>query len=292
MGLPYKRHLEWLCLESLETDKIQEFYDNVQLPVPTDEDISAAIAKVETLVIPPVVRKNLRRGLYKKEDNWAWDKLGYGDLHQWRYAGNDPNWEVVGKVLNHPLMRTALDACTVSNMEDERMITMLSQVYKITLTIEALDLYRKYFGNFHSFSRADWKAYLSRVIDDNYVYVRIFSALTRPRDEVLHLCGLPAEGQFSDFLKNVLATASYKFNYYSRQNSPEADTEARRWAKVGFESGEKFEKYGAGDATDFAKLVQTEFEYVTPQIETLDAALAAQIRPQIGEKTDPQNSEK
>ena len=65
-----------------------------------------------------------------------------------------------------------------------------------------------------------------------------------------------------------------------------ADADARKWAKIGFEAGEKFEKYGAADASDFAALVQTEFHYVTSDIPTIDANIAAQIRPQIEAKKD------
>lgn len=288
MGLPFQKHLEWLCLEELSEEAICDFYDDLQLPIPESEDIRNAQTKVEGLIIPPVVRKNIRKGIYKKEDNWAWEKLGYGDLHRWRYLqGKDDSWNTVGRILKHPVMRTAIDACTIARFTEDKLITMLSQVYRISLTEDSLRLYRRYFGNFEAFTRSDWRRYLARINEDNYVYSRIFTALTRPLDEVLHLCGLPSENQFSDFLKNVLATANYKFSYYARQNSPEADTEARRWAKVGIESGEKYEKFGAGDANDFAKLVQTEFEYVTPHMETLDGALAEQIRPQIaGKKPD------
>lgn len=285
MGLPFKKHLEWLCIEGLETKQIQDFYDNIQLPIPTQNDISKATTHVTSLIVPPAAKKNIAKGLFKKEDSWVWEKHGYGDLHKRRCDSNDSNWSTVGKLLNHPLMRTALDACSICNFEDDKIMVMLSQIYKIQLTQEALDLYRKYFGNFLNFQKTDWKKYLGRLVDDPYVYTRIFAALTKPRDEVLHLCGLPPENVFSDFLKNVLATASYKFNHYARQGSPEAEKEARKWAKVGFEAGEKFDKFGAADASDFAKLVQTEFEYVTPQIDTIDAEIAAQIRPQIEDKT-------
>jgi len=173
-------------------------------------------------------------------------------------------------------------------MELDKVAVLIPQTFKVNLTEGAIDLYKKIFGNYESFSKLDWTDYLSRLSNDHYVHVRLFSALTKPRDEALILCGLPAEKAFSDFLRNVLASANYKFNYYMRQNTPEADAEARRWAKVGFEAGEKFEKYGAGDVSDFAKLVQTEFEYVTPDIPTIDQALALQMLPQtMEEKNKP-----
>ena len=270
----------------MDLKAIQNFYDNIQLPIPSTKDVEAATVKVDSLIMTPGMKRNMSRGQYKKEDTPLWERLGYGDLHHWRCNGGDAHWTTVGRLLNHPLMRVALDACTITNFEDDKILVMLSQVFKVQLSQEALDLYRTYFGNFRDFNRSDWQKYLSRVIDDQYVYTRIFAALTKPRDEVLHLCGLPAEGAFSDFLKNVLATASYKFNYYSKQVSSVADADARKWAKIGFEAGEKFEKYGAADASDFAKLVQTQFEYVSCEIPTINAEIANQIRPELNKPTE------
>ena len=283
MSLPFLKHLEWLCLEGLEISDIQKFYDNIQLPIPTEKDIEYAKDRVSKLPLSSVHRKRLERGIFKEEDTFIFEKLGYGDLFKWRCGKENPDWACVGKALNHPLMRTSLDVCIITNVETEKIAMMLPQVYGIKFTEAAVELYRKYFGFFEVFGRSDWKEYLERLREDQYVFVRIFAALTKPKEEVLHMCGLPSEQQFSVFLKNVLATASYKFGYYSRQNTTEGDINAMDWAKVGIVAGEKFEKYGAGDASDFAKLVQTEFQYVTPEIDTLSPELALELRPKQGE---------
>lgn len=277
--MPFSKHLEWLVLEGLDLKEIQNFYDNIQLPMPTESDIEKSKERIASLPMPNLCRKRLEKGIYRDEDTPVWEKLGYGDLHRWRCGRASSDWALVGRILNHPLMRTSLDVCIITQMEEEKVVTVLPQVYGIKLTEEAMRLYGKYFGNFLTFQRDDWKDYLERLREDQYVFTRIFAALTKPRDEVLHLCGLPNEQQFSVFLKNVLATASYKFGYYSRQNTIEGDQSAVGWAKVGIVAGEKYEKFGAGDASDFSKLVQTEFEYVTPQIETIGPDLALALRP-------------
>lgn len=285
-ALPFQKHLDWLALENLSDQKIQKFYENIQFPIPTEQDIEAAREKVKRLPMPPSSRRNVMRGIFKFEDTPVFEKLGYGDLHMWRcYFGEvaqkdiTKQWEIVGRMLNHPLMRVCLDVCIIMKMDEERVAQMLPQVFQLKLSIEAINLYRKNFANFDDFGREEWMDFLARIKEDNYTYTRYYAALTRPKDEVLHLCGLPTEKAFSDFLKNVLATSSFKFNYYMRQNTPDADHHARKWAKVGFEAGEKFEKYGASDVTDFAKLVQTEFEYVTPEIPTLDETQARALLP-------------
>lgn len=267
---------------------VQSFYSNIQFPIPTDQDFMEAYDKIKELRLPPSTRRNLNRAKFVPEDSLILDKFGFGDIHRQRIFQATPSksdlakaWADVGKLLSHPVMRTALDSCMIARVEDEKLSLLLPTVYHLSLSEQAIKLYRHYFADFEMFGRNDWTDYLKRIQEDTYVYSRYFTALTRPKSEVFHLCQLPSEKQFSDFLKNVLAGATYKFDYYSRQNTPHADAEARRWAKVGFEAGEKFEKFGSGDATDFAKLVQTEFEYVTPQIDTLDEEAARQMRPQI-----------
>lgn len=279
MALPYQKHLEWLCFEDMSPKDIRKFYDNVQLPLPTDKDIEETKARIADIPIPKHIKKNVSRGIFKYEENSYWEKIGYGELHAWRCQRPTKYWPAVGRILNHPLMRVALDVCIITGVDYDKITVILPQTFRVDFTDPAIDLYKKFFGNFQAFDRGDWSAYLERLKEDQYVYVRIFAALTKPRDEAMILCGLPPERAFSDFLRNVLASASYKFNYYSRQNTPEADHEARKWAKVGFEAGEKFEKYGAGDVSDFAKLVQTEFEYVEPSITTLDSETAQKMLP-------------
>ena len=279
MALPFAKHLEWLCFEGMDPKNIRKFYENVQLPLPTDKDINEATARISTMAVPNSVKKAVSRGIFKFEDNSYWEKLGYGELHAWRCDRPTKYWPAVGRIINHPLMRVALDVCIITGMDYDKISILLPQTYRVEFQEPAIDLYKKFFGNFETFQKDDWGDYLERLRDDQYVYIRIFSALTKPRDEALILCGLPAEKAFSDFLRNVLASASYKYNYYVRQNTLAGDAEARKWAKVGFEAGEKFEKYGAGDVSDFAKLVQTEFEYVTPEIPTIDQSTAQQMLP-------------
>lgn len=287
MSLPFFKHLEWLCLEGTKLKDIQSFYDNIQLPIPTEDDVAKAQDRVDKLMMPPGIKKRLQKMVFKDEDTPVWGRLGFEDLHRWRCNKATKHWSMVGKLLNHPLMRVGLDICIIIKLDLEKARLMLSNTYGLELSDEAVHLYMHYFGNFDNFTKTDWQEYLERLVEDQYVYTRIFAALTKPKDEVLHLCGLPSEKQFSDFLKNVLATASYKFNHYSRQNTVEADSVAMDWAKIGIVSGEKFEKFGAGDISDFAKLVQTEFEYITSPIDTLSPEMAQNIRPDLKELDAP-----
>lgn len=284
MILPYQRHLEWLILESQPEEQIQKFYYNIQYPKIPKKALELAAERVSKLILPPAVRRNLLRGIFRMEDNGVWDKLGYGEVHARRCVQTpSKDWEILGKVLNHPVMRLSLECCLIAKFDEEKIVQTFPQVYSLNLSYGALDLFKRYFCDISRMERGDWIAYLGIIKDDPYTYQRVYTALTKPLDELLFLLGLPTQKQYTDFLKNVLAASNYKFQFYARQNTPESDAEARRWAKVGFEAGEKFEKYGASDITDFAKLVQTEFEYVTPEVPTITPEMLQAVLPKVEE---------
>ncbi|NBO09710.1 MAG: hypothetical protein EBV30_10310, partial [Actinobacteria bacterium] len=67
--------------------------------------------------------------------------------------------------------------------------------------------------------------------------------------------------------------------HYSRMSTPQADGQARAWAKVGFDAGVKYEKFSASDVQDFAKTVQTEFDYIESDIPTVQPDMLSQIKP-------------
>lgn len=295
MGLmPYSKHLEWLLIEGQAPEQITAFYDNIQMPVPTASIIAEHKEKVDKLIIPPGIKKMLQKGVFKQEYKAVWERLGYGEIYGKRCGLEPKIWEELGRILAHPVMRISLDALIICKLDEEKLIQILPSQYSLRISEESLKLYKKYFGNYENFLRGDWKSYLNIVKNDSFIFQRVFTALTKSSDEVLHICGLPTQKQYSDFLRNVLATADYKFKHYSRQNDPGADDAARKWAKIGVDSGEKYEKYGASDANDFAKLVQTEFEYVEQEFATIDEATMESIRPALleGGESDKKGPEK
>jgi hypothetical protein len=281
MKLPYRRHLDWLVLEGNKAEEVRVFYDNIQLPHPTDDVLQAAEDRVQALGLPPGIQKRIAKKRYNKADHLLLNKLGFGEMYAKRMERNDVDWSGVGRLLSHPVMRVALDCALLARLKPDELCAMLPDSFGLTLTPYDIDLYTSYFFDFKSMDLSDWRAYLSLVAEDHYTYIRLHAALTKTQDDVLYLIGLPTKMQFSAFLKNVLATSDYKFRHYSRQNTPEGDGEARKWSKVGIEAGEKFEKFAASDATDFAKLIQTDFDYISGELPTIAPEMVADIKPQL-----------
>lgn len=277
--LPYRKHFTWLCIEGLSLDDIQKYYSNIQIAAPSKKHFDGCQEHIKSLMVTPMMIKRLQRKIYNESDLSLWIKHGYGDIYLHRMGKND--WSEVGKMLNHPVMRVALECSLVAGIPASDLSQLLPSVYYLPLSERSIEIYTAHFFDYESMGVEDWKNFLQLLAEDRYTHTRLFAALTKPREEVLHLVGLPSKVQFGNMLKNVMNTAHYRFEFYSRQSSPEAQEEARKWAKIMIDAGVKHEKFGATDATDFSNVIQTEFEYIEAPIETIAPEMLSAIKPQL-----------
>ena len=276
--------MKWLCFEELPEDDIKKFYDNIQFVAPAKAHLAASEDYRKSIMVPPITKRRLLRKMFSVEDQAVWKKHGFEEIYLHRMGQAD--WSELGKILNHPVMRVALECCIIMGMDDETLTQLLPAVYTLPLSPNTIALFRKYFFDVADWGRNEWQTYLRLLLDDRYTYIRIFSALTKNKDEVLHLVGLPSSTQFGTMLKNIMNTAHYKFEHYARQGSEEAQDEARKWAKVLIDAGVKHDKYAATDATDFSSLIQTSFEYIQDQIETITPEMISEVKPQLQQSSD------
>jgi hypothetical protein len=285
--LPFHRHLKWLCLEELPDDDIKKFYDNIQFAIPQQKHLADCQDFKSELMVSTGTLRRLRKKIYSDDDHKMWEKRGFGEIYLHRFGKAD--WSELGKVLNHPVMRVALECCIIAKVPDNELAQLLPSVYSLPLSEASIATFKQYFFDIELMERRDWQDYLYLISEDRYSYVRILAALTKPRDEVLHLVGLPTKAQFGTRLKNIMDVAAYRFEYFARQGSHEAQAEARNWAKILIAAGEKHEKYGATDMTDFGKVLQTEFEYSDAVLDSVTPEMLAGAKPQLPEgQGDPE----
>jgi hypothetical protein len=155
-------------------------------------------------------------------------------------------------------MRVALECAIIAKAPPGDLPDLMQLGFRQTFGGQAYELYKEVFFDIKGWGKEDWKKLLELVSDDPFTYTRYFAALTKPRDEVFFLLGLPTEKQYSDFLKNVLLTADHKFRYWARLNHA---------------------KHAKKDIKNFADEVQTSFEYVTDEIPMATAEMLADARP-------------
>jgi len=294
MRVPYERHLIWLCLTGKARDKISDIYDRLTIPRPTKETLDDIEMRVlEKFPISNGTRKRLERKQYDEKDVSFFEALKFGYLYKVTFGDGQDELKVIHtelqeKILEHPTLRIAIECCIIKKMDSEEIAALSQAGYGVYVSKEAIEQFKNIFFNVDTFNKEDWRAYLNHVAaaQENYIYSRYFAALTKPKDEVMHLIGMPTKKTFSQFLETVLVTSDYKFKFYSRQNTMEGDRAARYWADVGVKAGERYEKFAAKDVTDFSNTIQTSFEYVNEDIPMATQDLLAEVKaPELEDKT-------
>lgn len=288
MKITYEKHLIWLQILELGTDEILRFYDNATLPPPNDEVISYYSGVANTYLLSPATRKRVCKKIYDRMDEAFFQRIGFHEIYlrdvapERLDASTRMAWKQIDDLLQNPVVRIAVECLIISKQPAEEIAQLLSaSAYQYNISVEAIELYERYFFKTGSFIKEDWRALLELVGNDSFTYSRYFTALTKPKADIIYLLELPTKRTFSDFLSNVLFTADYKFRYYARQNTEDGDSQARSWAKVGLDAGQKHEKYSSQDVTDFAEAVQTGFEYAETDIPMAEADLISQVKPDL-----------
>jgi hypothetical protein len=269
--IPYARCITWLLTEGKTEDEIRRQMDEITLPVP---ELDMAL-----LPLSRGTGRRLKQKLHSAEDEAFFEKLGYGEVYLKSVGKASPLWDEVSRILRNPVVRIAIDCGIICKYSVKELAQLIPPAMNESLSEGGIDLYLKYFFDVSSMSKTDWRAFLELCLDIPYAYSRYFAALTKSREEASHLAGIPAATTFAYFLKGVLATAQYKFQYYSRQTTQYANEQARAWAKTGFEAGVRYEKFAAGDIRDFAAAVQTSFEYEDTDIPLIDSEMLSQVKP-------------
>lgn len=286
MKVPYQKHLVWLILTGKDRERISAVYDKLTIPRPTTEALEAAEKYVfDSMPLPGSTRRRIEKKQFSETDITFFEKVQFGYLYKVTFGEGfndlkELHEELKTKILDQPVIRIAIECCLIKKMDPEEISALVYQGFGSLIDKKVIEQFQSIFFQIEAFDKDDWRHYLDHLArsNDNYTYSRYFAALTKNRDELMHLIGLPTKKSFSNFLETVLTTADYKFRFYSRQGTVEGDRNARYWADVGLKAGEKFDKFAAKDATDFSSTIQTTFEYVDAEIPMAESDLITTVK--------------
>jgi hypothetical protein len=157
----------------------------VQFALPEYEYLAALRDDLnQNFRLPSSTRRNLAKGVYTEEDEKLWERLGYRELYLKRMNKCEgqlaEDWSMVGRLLNHPVMRVALDCVSIARLTSAEVSEILPQTFSVLLTETAVDLYKRYFLCLEKMSRTDWIYLLKQLQKDPYSYTRYHAALTKP----------------------------------------------------------------------------------------------------------------
>lgn len=174
-----------------------------------------------------------------------------------------------------PQLKLCLSSLLMKGIPHAELAQILSSRFASFLREQHVSLYEKYFFNVKRMTRKDWKRYMEYC--EPYEQKIYFTALSEPLDTLKTELELPAKISASETLQYLLTKSYQKAKEYLALGTPEGNKEARSWIESVVQLVDKYEKYRAGDASDFSSALQLEFNFVDGDFDTPDPDVLAEI---------------
>jgi len=189
-----------------------------------------------------------------------------------------------------PKLRLALSSLLMKGIPHSELSQMLSSRFASFLREEHVTLFERFFFNVKRMTRKDWKKFLGYCNrEETRVY---FTALSEPLDILKTELELPAKVSSSETLQYLLTKAHIKAKQYLAVGTPDGNKEARMWIETVVQLVDKYEKYRAGDASDFSSALQLEFDFSEGEFETPDPEVLSEISAKLKKEADEELSKK
>lgn len=259
------------------------------LPSIDDVEFKNAFALVHDKT-PPFISKRIVDKQYNHPEFYKW--MGILEVRElWDYEKeffkeHARYVKLVYAVHDDPKMRVTLNALLMKGSVEKDICQDINSKFSAMMKPEVVNTYRKFFWNANKMSRSAWRAYLRHTEEfETSVY---FVALTENMEVLRTHLELPSKAAISENLQYLFTQSFLRARQLLRLNSPETNAEARRWIKLTADMADKYAKHRVGDAEDFSKSLQMEFEYVSNEFPTPDDMLLKEV---AGKKPDGTNRE-
>jgi len=286
MATPYDLYIRFLLTTGIGShDDINSKLDDLNLPAVSTVTLDAQEAvlthTLSSAVIAQIDKKSycgdfLRwMKIIEVDDLWYFEKA-YRD----RDSAKKSTVKITYDIHQDSGLRLTIGALLIKGIPHSDIAQIIANRFSSFVREEHIALYEKFFFNVSRMTRGDWKKFLRLCpAHESKIY---FTALSEPLDVVKTELELPAKVSSSETLQYLLSKSYIKAKQYVNINTPEGNAEARQWIDVVLRLVDKYEKYRAGDATDFGNALQLQFdfledEFVTPDKDTLDE-LSAKLK--------------
>lgn len=192
--------------------------------------------------------------------------------------------------VNHdPQLRICLSALLMKGIPPAELSQLLSSRFASFLRDTHVTLFERYFFNVRRMSRKDWKRYLGYC--DPHESKIYFTALSESLDTLKTDLELPAKVSASETLQFLLTKSYQKAKEYLALGTPDGNKEAREWIAAVVQLVDKYEKYRAGDASDFSSALQLEFNFVEGDFDVPDPEVLSEISAKLKKEADEKKEE-
>jgi hypothetical protein len=287
MKIPFARYATFCLLSGMSTEELARHIDDLSLPELNEAVLAELSEDAGRLPLPRSAVRAVQRKTPLDQVAGFLSKLGYDKLYSHHCGVQSEDWTAVWKMLENPVQRVAIECALLAGVTATELETQFSAATGTQLKASVVELFSHYFFDHAAMRKSDWREYLGLCSSHSCLHRSYLTALTRPKDEVLHSVGVPTKIQIGAMLSNIVAVANFKFQRYSAHDSPELDDQSRKWAKLAVETSLKLEKFSSSDAGDFASAIQSEFEFLDEEIPMVDPEMLKELKPPSPETVNP-----
>jgi len=302
LRLPHENYIRFLITTGLGIDEVNEELKEIGLPTcPVDGmGNSTYFDEQYQLLQDSQIPKQIKK-YWAKEDKHKipQDFFSYmnvvGLKEAWLYnIGKNDAFLNALDALKDPDINLATKTLLATKIQPIEVSALINGRFAYVFPETAVALYAKYFFNVSIMSRESWAEYLKLV--DGSERMVLYKALSGREKEVRADLELPNKISVAEHYQQIHVMAMEKFSMYRRNATPETDQLALKWASLAMASGDKYEKLKLGDASDFTKDIQLEFETVNTAFPMVGQETVDEVRDQKNaakrENLDKINEEK
>ena len=262
MRLPFEQYVRFLITANLDFDGIQENLEEHCLAQVTKKYWEEQKAILEATKIPKTVKSFW---VAKKREKLPKDFLKYmnavGLKEAWLYnLGKGKDFRIAIDALTDSDVSICVRSLLALRLPLEEISALVNGKFGMAFPLAAAGIFQKYFFQTLIMSREYWRSYLGTLPaeEKHLIYLGITGQQTVLRAEL----SLPVKISVADHYQKLHIFAMQKFELYKKTNSPDADQNALKWAQMAMSSGDKYEKLKVGDASDFGRDIQMEFDFI------------------------------
>ena len=174
--------------------------------------------------------------------------------------GRNNHLKIAMDALKDEDIAIVVKALLLRRADPTEISAIINGKFGMNFPTQAVKNFENYFFQVRIMSRQSWRGYLSDLPQEEKVI--LYKALSGKEMEMRADLGLPNKISVSEHYQQMHIQAMEKFSRLMNSNDPNSDAQALKWAKVAMDCGDRYEKLKLGDASDFGKDLQMEFEYI------------------------------
>jgi hypothetical protein len=261
LRLPYENYIRFLITQGFDYDDTISDLRELELETCSEEYWNQQFEILENSMLPNKVKRcwtdpsKKKPGTYNKHMS----AIGLGEISAHKESPT-ALMNMVMDMIEDPDVRLVVDSLLMRKSAYEEVIAVIQAKFGMNIRPLHVKTYENLFFSVKIMSRKSWRNYIKML--EGFRKKVLYLAFSGQDMDMRSLLKLPTKISVSEHYQQLHIQALEKFKSLMASNVPKSEAMALKWAQLAMSAGDKYEKLKLGDASDFGKDLQMEFEYV------------------------------